>query len=65
MRNPYIQDRRTQMMKSRNYSRGTSKSPMVKSTNSDFSEGITATDRLINRVNEIDEKTDGMIAPGS
>ena len=52
-------------MKSRNYSRGTSKSPMLKSTHSDISEGITNTDRYINRVNDIDEKTDGIIAPGS
>ena len=39
---------------------------MLKTSHSDMSEGIAATDRLINRVNDIDEKTaDGMIAPGS
>lgn len=39
---------------------------MLKTSHSDMSEGIAATDRLINRINDIDEKTaDGMIAPGS
>ena len=38
---------------------------MLKSTHSDISEGIINTDRYINRVNDIDEKTDGIIAPGS